>query len=106
MDFRATPLNVLALILIAFAIYTLYFLSKKRLDSNLPLIFFAAVFVFLRYSATEIHPYVLAGGIGIALAIRFEFMNQFCTRLALGLECIAIGGIAAKFFSDAFGLGF
>ncbi len=106
MDFRATPLNVVALLLIAFAVWVLYFLSKRKLDTNLPLVFFGAVFVFLRYSETEIHPYVFLGGAALALLVRFEFMNRFFTTLALGLEFIVISGIAAKFFADAFGLRF
>ena len=106
MDFRATPLNVVALLLIALAVCVLHFLSRRRLDSNLPLVFYGAVFAFLRYSDRELHPYLFLGGLALALVIRFEFMNRLFTSVALGLEMLAIGAIAAKFFSDAFGLRF
>ncbi len=106
MDFRATPLNIVSLLLIALAVCVLHFLSKRRIDSNLPLVFYVAVFAFLRYSDRELHPYLFFGGLALALLLRFEFMNRMFTTMALGLEMLAVGAIAVKFFSDAFGLRF
>jgi len=99
-------LNVLSLLLIALGVYVLCFLGKRKLDSNLPLVFYGAVFAFVRYSERDLHPYIFFGGLIVALLLRFEFMNRLFTTMALSLEMLAIGAIAAKLFGDAFGLQF
>ena len=106
MYFRPTPVNVVSLLVIAFAVWVLYFLGKRKLDSNLPLIFYGAVFAFLRYSERDLNNYLFLGGLILALMLRFEFMNRFFTAMTLSLEILAIAGIAAKFFGDAFDLRF
>lgn len=106
MGFRATPSNVIELLLISFAVCVLYFLSKKRLDSNLPLVFYGLVFAFIRYSDYNLPPHLFFAGVILAMLLRFEFLSQFLTNLAWGLEIIAIGGIALNFLSDAFDLRF
>lgn len=102
MGLRATPLNITTLLLVAFAIYVLYFLAKKRLDSNLPVLFFIGLAIFMNFSGRQVDAYVFAGGLAMALVLRFEFMNNVFTRFVLWLEMVTIAGIAAKFTRDVF----
>ena len=102
MGLRATPLNITTLLLVAFASYVLYFLAKKRLDSNLPVLFFIGLAIFMHFSGRQVDANVFAGGLAMALVLRFEFMNNIFTRFILWLEMLTIAGIAAKFTRDVF----
>jgi predicted membrane protein len=104
MDFDATPLNVTTMLLVAFAIYVLRFLAKKQLDSNLPLLFYIALLIFINFSGRSLNPYLFAAGLSLALLLRFEFLNSALTKFVLWLEMLAIVGIAVKFAGDIFGL--
>lgn len=104
MNFEATPLNVTTMLLVAFSVYVLHFLAKKRLDSNLPLLFYIAILLYLRYSGRSLSPYLFAVGLILALMLRFEFLNPALTKVVLFLEMLAILGIAVKFTGDILGL--
>lgn len=97
MSFQPTPPNVITLCLVAFALYVLYFLSKRKLDSNLPILFYVLVFAFKNFSDRQINPYLLAGGLILALLLRFEFMNSHLAKLLLLMEMLAITAIAMNF---------
>jgi hypothetical protein len=104
MNFEATPLNVTTMLLIAFAIYVLHFLAKKKLDSNLPLLFYITLLIYINFSGRSLNPYLFAAGLSLALLLRFEFLNGALTKLVLWLEMLAIAGIAVKFTGDILGL--
>lgn len=95
-------MNVVALLLIAFAVYVLYFLAKKRLDSNLPILFFIGLAIFVNFSGWTVDKYVFAGGLAMALMLRFEFLNNAFTRFVLLVEMLTIAGIAVKFTMEIF----
>lgn len=99
---RATPLNVTTLLLVAFAIYVLYFLARKKWDSNVPILFFIGLAIFMNFSERYVDQNLFAGGFVLALVLRFEFLNTLFTRFVLLLEMLSIAGIAAKFAMDVF----
>ena len=102
MSFQATPLNVITVLLIAFALYVLYFLSQQKLDSNLPVVFYIAVAAFAHFSELQVNTYLVAGGLILALLLRFEFMNSGFTKALLLMEMLAITGIAINFVATVF----
>jgi hypothetical protein len=102
MELQATPLNITTLLLVAFAIYVLYFLSKRRLDSNLPVLFFIGVAIFTNFTGRQVDTYLFAGGLVMALVLRFEFLNNIFTRFVLLLEMLTIAAIATKFTLQVF----
>jgi hypothetical protein len=102
MNFRATPLNVSTLLLVAFALYVLHFLSKQKLDSNLPLLFYIGLVIFTNSTGRQVNPYLLTSGLALALLLRFEFLNGGFTRIVLWLEMLAVTGIAVNFLREAF----
>ncbi len=105
MGFQATPLNVVILLLIAFAIYTLSFLAKGRFDSNLPLVFYVALIAFINISGQNlVNVYLFCGGLLAALILRFEFMNGVVTRVIWVAAMGAVAGIAFQFLRALFDL--
>ena len=102
MYFRATPLNIVTLLLVAFALYVLYHLSKRRLDSNLPLLFYIGLVIFTNCTDRQVNPYLFAGGLALALFLRFEFLNSGFTRFVQWLEILAVAVIAMDFLNEVF----
>jgi hypothetical protein len=104
MQFDASPLNVTGLLLVALAVSVMVFLSKKRLDSNLPLLFYLGVLLYGNMTGRHINVYLFTGGLAFALMLRFEFMNAFFTKAVMALEMLAVMAIAWTYISVAFGL--
>ncbi len=106
MDPRATPVDITTLLLVALAVYGLYSLACKKLDSNLPLLFYFALGLLMSVTNRHLDSFLYGGGLASALVLRFEFMNGVFTRLVLWLEMLALTFIAAKLTGDVFGLSF
>lgn len=104
MDFRATPVNVVVLLLVAFAIYALYCLSKNKLDSNIPLLFYVSLVGLMNCTDRSVNTYLFVTGFILALMLRFEFMNRAFTRFVLGAEMLTLSAIAGFFLADIFNL--
>lgn len=104
MDFNATPLNVTSLLLVALAVSVMFFLGKKKLDSNLPLLFYLATLTYGNFTDRRINPYLFGIGLAFALMLRFEFMNVWFTKFVLALEMLAVFAIAWTYISQSFGL--
>jgi hypothetical protein len=79
--FRATPTNVTALLVITLAVSGIIMLSKKRYDSNLPLLFYFAALVFTNAFDRPIDPRLMYSGLATVLLLRFEFMGPGFTKL-------------------------
>jgi hypothetical protein len=101
---KPTSTDISVLLLAAFAVFVLYYLSRSRLDSNLPLIFYLALGLLMSSTDRYVDSYLFGGGLASALVLRFEFMNGIFTELVLWLEMLAITFIAAKLTGDVFGL--
>lgn len=103
MTFQPTPHNVITLLLAAFALYVLYCLSKRQRDSNLPILFYVLVAAFNHFSDRPVNTYLMAGGLILALLVRFEFMNAGFAKVLLLLQIAGITAIAMSFVSEVFG---
>jgi hypothetical protein len=74
----------------------------KRYNSNLPLLFYFFAVLFTNMSDRSINPYLLYTGMGFALLLRFEFLNQGFSKviayLATGSLCLIIFAFLAQIF--------
>ena len=105
MSFDATPLNITTMLVSALAIAALIFLFKRRYDSNLPLLFYAATLLLTTMTDRSLNVYLLYTGIAFALLLRFEFMGPGVTKFVGFLNCASICLILASFFDQMFNEG-
>lgn len=91
MAFNPTPTNMTEVLLIALAVWAALVLWKQKLDSNLPMLFYTALFAFTNSTGRPVNTYMLCAGAGLALLLRFEFLNSGFSRLVLVLEVAALG---------------
>src|SRR5512140_3660339 len=104
MDFRATPTNVVLLMLVALAACAAFALFKRRLESNLPLLFYCAAMGFIATTGREINSALFIAGLAGACMLRFEFMNRWVTNVIWTLELAAMSGIVFLFITEVFGI--
>ena len=105
MEFEATPLNMTELLLLALEVWVAVVLWKRKLDSNLPLIFYLALLTFTNAEDRPVNTYLLCGGLAFALLLRFEFLNNFFAKTVLLFEFLALGLIAWTCLGHIFGPG-
>jgi hypothetical protein len=72
--------NLTSLLVVALAVLTIAFLLRKRYDSNLPLLFYFVAITFTSAVDRPVNPYVMYGGLVLALLLRFEFMGRGFTK--------------------------
>lgn len=92
MYFNATPTNMTAVLVCVPAFVAIMMLLRKKYESNFPLLFYFFAIVFASFFERPVDPYIMYGGLGFALLLRFEFMGTgmskfvaFCTNVGLGL---------------------
>jgi hypothetical protein len=104
MDFQGTPLNMTTLLVVALAVVAVFFVVRKRYDSNLPLMFYAAALVFTNLTDRGVNPFLLYTGLAFALLLRFEFMNPGFAKVvaffSTASTCIIIWVFLAEVFGD------
>src|SRR5206468_253085 len=105
MDFNSTPLNVLELLVMALGIIALYMLFRQKADSNMPILYYVAMIVFMTMTDRDISPYLFYSGLAIALLLRFEFMNASFTKFIVSVEIIAMTLILWASAAHIFGPG-
>ncbi len=104
MEFQGTSENVTAMLVVALAVTAVFFILRKRYDSNLPLLFYFVALVFTNLSDRGINPYLMYTGLIFALLLRFEFMNAGFAKLmaffATGSLSLIIYVMLAEVFGD------
>ena len=105
MDFNSTPVNVSEMLTITLGIIALYWLFRQKTDSNMPILYYISMIIFMTVTEREIHPYLFYPGLGIALLLRFEFMNAPVTKFVISLEVIALILILWESMAHIFGAG-
>lgn len=106
MHFRGTAESMFMMLLVALAIVVLHSLVKRKLESNLPLLFYAAVIVFMSATDRAVDAPLVLCGLAATLTLRFEFMNREVTNVARLVAMAALGGIVFQFVTDAFQIAF
>lgn len=84
--------SVTAVLIIAFGVFVMYTFWKNWFDSNLSVIFYVVFFMFMKgIEAAAVPSWLIITGFGLALVLRFEFMNTGFTRFVKYLELGALG---------------
>lgn len=91
MDFRATPVNVVEMLIMVLGMMSMYLLFQKRYSSNIPVLYYIAMVVFITMTEREFQPILFFSGMGFALLLRFEFMGEKLVKIVMALEVIALG---------------
>jgi hypothetical protein len=105
MGFEGTPTDLTTLLVVALALAAIFFILRKKYDSNLPLLFYFVAVVFSNLSDPGVNPYLLYTGLGFALLLRFEFMNHGFAKVvaffATGSTLLVIWNFLANIFGDS-----
>jgi|ERR1700676_5244621 hypothetical protein len=98
-----TPVNITTLLIVALALVSVFFLVRKRYDSNLPLLFYFVAVVFSNATDQSVNPYLLYAGFSFALLLRFEFMNQGFAKVVAVFTTGSTLLVIWSFLADVFG---
>jgi len=85
--------SVTAVLIIAFGVLVMYTQWKNWFDSNLSIIFYVAFFSFMKSVDGVVPSWLIIAGFGLAMVLRFEFMNTGFTRVIKYLELCALGAM-------------
>jgi hypothetical protein len=85
--------SVTTMLFIAFAVFVMYTRLKGWLDSNIPIFFYLIMVVYANTGGDRVPPIVVYVGFGLALLLRFEFMNMNVTKFVKFLEFCVLGAI-------------
>ena len=85
--------SVTAVLIIAFGLFVMYTQWKNWFESNLSIIFYVIFFLFMKSVDGIVPSWLLLAGFGLALLLRFEFMNTGFTRVVKYLELGALGAM-------------
>ncbi len=100
MAFRPTPINVTEVLVMAMALLAMISLMRKKYDSNLPLLFFGLALTFLSYADRMMDPYLFYGSMGLAMIVRFEFLNPAFSKFFSVLAVIGLLGVTYVMVTD------
>jgi hypothetical protein len=92
-SFQATPYTVTTALMVGFAIFVLYVRSKNWLESNVPIIFYVVMVIYMRAVDGQVPLWLILTGFGFGMMLRFEFMNPFLTKSIRFLEFCALCGM-------------
>ena len=98
--FRATPTNVTEVLVLMLAVVAMIALMRKKYDSNLPLLFFGLATTFLSSADRMMDPFLFYGSMGLALIVRFEFLNPGFAKFFAYLAVLSMCGIAYVMVTD------
>ena len=96
LPFALTNFNVSLAVLIMGTLFTMYLRHKTALDSNIPLLYYAVMIAYTNSVDGSLSPWIIYAGAGLALILRFEFMNNQIIRLAIFSEHLLLAVIAYK----------
>jgi hypothetical protein len=87
MGFRADAFSVTLLLLVVFALFVIYIRFKNWLESNVPLLFYIAMIVYVRaVDVPNLPLWLILVGFALGGLLRFEFMNPTFTKIIKTLE--------------------
>jgi hypothetical protein len=101
----SSPLNLTTILVAALALTAVFFLLRRKYDSNLPLFFYFVAVTFSNVTEREVNPYLLYAGLIFALLLRFEFMNQGFARIISFFTTSTLCLIVYVYLSEVFGDG-
>ena len=85
--------SVTAILIIAFGVFVMYTQWKNWFENNLTIIFYVIFFTFMKSIDGVVPSWLTLAGFGLAMILRFEFMNTGFTRVIKYLELAALGAM-------------
>ena len=67
MDLDANSQNITGLLVVCLALVAIFFLMRRKYDSNMPLFFYFISLIFTNLSSMTVNPYLMIAGIAFAL---------------------------------------
>lgn len=93
MPLTANAYTVTTGLMAAFALFVVFIRLRNWVDSNVPILFYIAMIVFMRSVEGTVPIWLILVSFALSLTLRFEFMNAFFTRLVKYLEVAALAVI-------------
>lgn len=85
--------SVTAVLIIAFGVFVMYTQWKNWFDNNFSVIFYVVFFMFMKSIDGVVPNWLIVAGFGLAMVLRFEFMNNGFTKVVKYLEMAALGAM-------------
>jgi hypothetical protein len=82
-------------LLILFGLFVAYTRMKNWLDSNVPIIFYVLLILFMQANEGSVPFWLICAGCGLALMLRFEFMNAAFTK---GIKFLEMSALAVMLY--------
>lgn len=82
-------------LLVAFGLFVVYTRLRNWLDSNVPIIFYVLLILYMQANDGAVPFWLICTGCGLALILRFEFMNSAFSR---GIKFLELGALAAMLY--------
>lgn len=89
----SNALSVTTGLLAAFGTFVIYTRLKNWLESNLPVLFYISLIAYMKATDGSVPLWLSLAGFGLALMLRFEFMNQTFTQVVKFIEIALLGVI-------------
>ncbi len=87
---KLNSFNITTVLLMAFGAFVLYTRLRNWTESNVPLIFYALLVVFVNSWTDDLPKAPVYAGLTLALLLRFEFMARSLVRLVKFAEMCAL----------------
>lgn len=78
--------SVTTILMACFAVFVIYTRVRNWLESNVPILFYLFLVIYMKAVDGSVPLWLSLAGLGCALILRFEFMNEIFTRVVKFLE--------------------
>ena len=82
--------SVTTALMAAFALFVIYTRLKNWLESNVPLLYYLALIIYMNAVDGNVPMWLSLAGLFCALILRFEFMNEVFIRIVKLVEMVVL----------------
>jgi hypothetical protein len=82
--------NVTTALMAIFALFVIYTRLKNWLESNVPLLYYLALIIYMQAVEGSVPLWLSLAGLCCALILRFEFMNEVFIRIVKLVEMVML----------------
>lgn len=85
--------SVTTALMAAFALFVIYTRLRNWLESNVPLLFYIALIAYMKAVDGSVPLWLSLAGLGCALLLRFEFINELLIKVVKFIEIAILAAI-------------
>jgi hypothetical protein len=85
--------SVTTALMAAFALFVIYTRLRNWLESNVPLLFYIALIAYMKAVDGSVPLWLSLAGLGCALLLRFEFINELFIKVVKFIEMAILAAI-------------